>query len=58
MTSEWEFEVEQEGLIVAEGSAPDEETARREAMHYAMMYVQDGPDVRVRIFPTQEPPHA
>lgn len=48
--SDWEFEVEQEGQVVASGSTPDELTAEREALHYAMMYAQDGPAVKARWF--------
>ena len=44
----YEFEVWQEGMVVATTSAADEDTALREAMHYAMMYAQDGPAVEVR----------
>lgn len=41
--SRWEFEIEQGGTIVAEGDAPDRDTALREAKHYLAMYGQDGP---------------
>jgi hypothetical protein len=44
----WEFTVEQDGMVVASGEAPTEESARREAAHYALMYSQDGP-VKVSI---------
>ena len=39
----WIFEVMQNGEVVADGDAPDRETALREAAHYCMMYGQDGP---------------
>lgn len=38
----WNFRVDQGDVTVAEGSAPDVATAHREAMHYAIMYAQDG----------------
>lgn len=44
----FEFEVWQEGMVVATTSAANADTALREAMHYAMMYAQDGPPVEVR----------
>lgn len=44
----WNFTIECGGEWVAAGSAPDEETARREAMHYAMQYSRDGV-VKVRL---------
>jgi hypothetical protein len=40
--AEWSFHVEQGGMIVASGFAPDRDTAMREANHYAMMYSTDG----------------
>lgn len=52
--SEWGFTVTQEGQVVAEGEGPDEADARREAMHYAIMYAQDGPEVTVEIIPPKE----
>ncbi len=39
----WIFEVEQNGMIVAEGDAPDRDAALREAAHYVAIYSQDGP---------------
>jgi len=47
------FEVKQDGMVVASGEAPTEREAEREAMHYAMVYSQDGP-VRMRVFPVRE----
>lgn len=49
-TGEYEFEVWQEGIPVAEVSARDLHDAFREACHYAAMYGQDGP---VRIVQVQ-----
>lgn len=42
MTERWEFQVMQGGIVVAEGDAPDRDSALREAGHYVMMYGQDG----------------
>lgn len=42
MRERWIFEVMQGGQVVAEGDAPDRDTALREAGHYVMMYGQDG----------------
>lgn len=39
----WGVEEEKSGLRVAQGSAPSTDAAAREAAHYAMQYVQDGP---------------
>ncbi|MDP3492781.1 MAG: hypothetical protein Q8R82_06670 [Hyphomonadaceae bacterium] len=52
----WEFKVWQSGIEVASGDAPDEPTAKREAMHYAMMYAQDGPQVIVMVNPVGAKP--
>lgn len=42
MSERWLFEVIQDGMVVAEGSCTDRETAVHEAGHYVMMYGQDG----------------
>lgn len=42
MAERWIFEVIQFGMVMAEGSCPDKDTAIREAGHYTMMYGQDG----------------
>lgn len=42
------FEIEQNGVIVASGDAPDAATAEREGFHYAVMFAQDGP-VKLRL---------
>lgn len=42
MPERWLFEVIQDRAVVAEGEAPDRDTALREAGHYVMMYGQDG----------------
>lgn len=39
----WSFSIFQGGYKVAGGSGPVESDIRREAMHYGMMYAQDGP---------------
>lgn len=49
----FEFEVVQDGVVVASGCASTWAEAEREAMHYAMMYAQDGP-VTVRFPPTHQ----
>lgn len=43
----YRFQIWQGGMVVAEGSGGDSAAVRREAMHYAMMYAQDGP-VQIR----------
>lgn len=45
--AEHHFEVWQEGQRVAMTSGPDRHVAMREAIHYALIYGQDGP---VRVF--------
>jgi hypothetical protein len=40
---EYHFEIVQGGLVVAEGSGADLDNLRFEMLHYAMVYVQDGP---------------
>jgi hypothetical protein len=42
MNTQWVFEVFENGSVVAEGSAPDQESAVREAAHYVLIYGQDG----------------
>lgn len=39
---EYRFEIWQGRMIVAEGSGGDLDAVRREALHYAMIYAQDG----------------
>lgn len=39
----YRFQLWQDGIEVAGVDAPDLDSARREIMHYAMMYGQDGP---------------
>lgn len=57
MEDPWfEFEVVQNGAVVASAGAASEDAARREAIHYAMMYAQDGPPCIVRRLPA--PPTA
>lgn len=43
MATEYEFELWQDGMMVAEVAGDDLNSCRREIMHYAMMYAQDGP---------------
>lgn len=52
---DWRFKVFQEGMEVAAGSGPTEESVRREATHYGVMYAQDGPSVMVKILPPRKP---
>ncbi len=40
---EYTFEIWQGGIVVAVGSGPDLDAVRGEMLHYAMLYVQDGP---------------
>lgn len=37
------FQLRQFGMVVASGSAADANVVIREALHYAGLYVQDGP---------------
>ncbi len=48
---DYEYELIQGGIVVASVTAPCEEDALREIMHYAMVYAQDGPCM-VRPTPT------
>ena len=43
MPPDFTFELWQDGFAVASATASDVEQARREIMHYARQYVQDGP---------------
>ena len=45
------FEVMQRGIVVAMGSGNDLSQVHAEALHYGMMYGQDGP-CTVRVFRT------
>lgn len=42
-TKIYEFEIWQDGVSVAGGSGSDLEAIKREMVHYAAQYVQDGP---------------
>lgn len=42
MTGEWEFEIWQLGVMVANGSGPNCDDVLREARHYFAQYQQDG----------------
>lgn len=42
-----EFRLIQEGTTVVRVSCADRPSALREALHYAMVYALDGPEVRV-----------
>jgi hypothetical protein len=50
MPQEYEFQVVQDGIVVASAWSRDRERALAEAAHYAAMYAQDGP-VILRIKP-------
>lgn len=39
----WRVEERDTGTLCASGSAPTQAAAMREAQHYAMQYIQDGP---------------
>lgn len=57
---EYTFEIWQGGMMVAEVTAPDLESARREALHYAITYAQDGP-VEIKgahVAALMPPPHS
>ncbi len=43
MSKEYEFELYQDGIMVAGGSGTVLADVRREALHYASVYAQDGP---------------
>jgi hypothetical protein len=51
----WKFEITDNGHVVAEGDAPDEVSALREAAHYAQMYGQDGGDVKGIVWTGRKP---
>lgn len=40
---QWDYQLWQDGVMVAAVSAGNKEDALREINHYAMMYSQDGP---------------
>jgi hypothetical protein len=46
MSNRWAFEVFENGVVVAEGDAPDREAALAQAGHYVAMYGQDGGEVK------------
>jgi hypothetical protein len=48
MAKDHRYEVWQEGLRVAVVIGSDQMAAFRDAMHYAMMYAQDGPMATVK----------
>lgn len=43
MSKDFEFELWQDGIMVASVSAPNYDDAKREILHYSVMYGQDGP---------------
>ena len=45
------FEIVQDGMVVAKAISPKRTIAYREAMHYAMVYRQDGPVKLIEIGP-------
>ncbi len=48
----YEFEIWQDGVMVASGSGGDRNRVHQEAMHYAAVYSQDGP---VEVHETESP---
>ena len=58
--SDFEFQVWQDGIMVAGGNGPSRQEVVREAKHYVSQYAQDGP-VKVVIgpapLPASEEPH-
>ena len=51
----WKFEIIENGQVVAEGDAPDRESALTEAAHYTQMYGQDGGLVRAMVWTGKKP---
>jgi hypothetical protein len=51
---EYSWSIEQGGIVVAEGSGFDVETVKREMVHYAVQYAQDGP-IRIKGSPELKP---
>lgn len=43
MTERYSFEIVQDGIAVVVGGGNDLDDVRREMLHYAMIYLQDGP---------------
>lgn len=43
------FYVYENGMLVAKGDCPSREQADREAIHYSMMYAQDGGEVKYKV---------
>lgn len=54
---EYEYEVWQDGVLQAGGRENDYASAKSEANHYAMMYIQDGP-VEIFIYEKRRVAHA
>lgn len=54
---EYEYEVWQDGVLQAGGRENDYASAKAEANHYAMMYIQDGP-VEIIIYEKRRVAHA
>jgi hypothetical protein len=52
----YEFEIWQGGTMVASGSGNDREQVHQEAMHYASVYLQDGPVEVHETGPKPSPP--
>lgn len=55
-TKIYEFEIWQDGVSVAGGSGSDLEAIKREMVHYAAQYVQDGP-IKITGSPELAPEH-
>lgn len=53
--SEWEFEVRENGAWVTGGSAPTKGRAMAEAARYAMIYRQDGGEIVMMIWESDNP---
>lgn len=48
MATSYTFKVRQSGIDVASVTGTDRDYVLRDAMHYAMMYAQDGPPCLIR----------
>lgn len=56
MNDWFEFELLQNGLVVAETGSSNRENAFRDIMHYAAVYSQDGPVIVHEITPAPREP--
>jgi hypothetical protein len=52
--TEYHYEIWQNDIAVVEGSGSDLDAVRRDMLHYAMIYLQDGP-IQIRGHPALGP---